>query len=139
MRALHPYNGFDHAARKATVPIQNQAIRKGLLRRPDTCSICKFSVPEDLMGRGYIFLHLEDYRRPLDILPCCKSCHAALHARFENPERWFRRRASFERVDAWFMALTMDPASQAKPFDEIYPKGLPPLLSAESARSSVAA
>jgi hypothetical protein len=120
-----PYNGFDHAARKVSVLIQNEAFRTGVLKRPDTCSICRFSDPEDLDGRGYIFAHLEDYRRPLEILPCCKRCHTILHARFVRPTRFLQLVACHGFSGCWFGGLTMDPTSQARPFDEIYRLGLP--------------
>lgn len=122
---LPPYNGFSHDERVATNPIQRDALARGLIQRPDTCSICGFSDPVDPKGRGYIFLHLEDYRRPLEFLPVCKTCHAALHARFRAPDRW---RTVLDRHAApgrWFMLLTMGPASQTMPFDRIYPAGLP--------------
>ena len=121
---LPQYNGFDHSQRVATNPIQNAALRDGRLIRPDTCSVCGFSDPANIKGKGYIFSHLEDYRRPLDILPVCKSCHAALHARFRDPERWLRI-AGQHQQGRWFTLLSMDPASQTRPFDETYPRGLP--------------
>lgn len=122
--ALPSYNGFSQEERRATIPIQNAAIRDGRLQRPTTCSICGFSDPSQPKSRGYIFLHLEDYRQPLDILPCCKGCHAALHARFTDPARWLRRLERHGQAGRWFMNLTMDPLSQTRPFDQIYPAGL---------------
>jgi hypothetical protein len=118
------YNGFDPKARSASVPIQNAAFRDGRLKRPDTCSICGFGDPTDPKGRGYVYAHLEDYRKPLDILPCCKSCHAALHARFQDPARWQRVLARHGAPGRWFMHLTMDPGSESRPFDETYPAGV---------------
>jgi hypothetical protein len=83
-----PYNGFSWEERCAVTPIQNAAFRDGRLSRPTRCSICGYSYPEDPRGKGYIFAHLEDYSQPLCILPTCKRCHAALHARFEQPRHW---------------------------------------------------
>ena len=120
-----PYNGFDAAARRASTPLQNAALRDGRLQRPRTCSICGFSDPSQPKGRGYIYLHLEDYRKPLDILPCCKRCHAALHARFKDPTRWLRILERHGQPGRWFMFLTMDPSSQTIPFDQTYPDSLP--------------
>lgn len=120
-----PYNGFDAAARRAATPIQNAALREGLLQRPTTCSICGFSDPTQPKGRGYIYLHLEDYRRPLDILSCCKRCHAALHARFRDPTRWLKILERHGKPGSWFMSLTIDPGSQTVPFDQTYPHGIP--------------
>lgn len=55
------YNGWNWNQRRAVTPIQNAAVRSGELIRPTVCSICGFSDPENLDGRGYIFMHLEDY------------------------------------------------------------------------------
>jgi len=122
---LPTYNGFGHAERVATNPIQNAALRDGRLIRPDTCSICGFSLPSELSGRGYIYLHLEDYRRPLAPLPVCKRCHPILHARFRDPEPWLRIVRRYWQPGRWFTLLTMAPESQTRPFDETYPDGLP--------------
>ncbi|MBI2254713.1 MAG: hypothetical protein HYU58_08855 [Proteobacteria bacterium] len=118
-------DGFSAAEQRATIPIQNAAIRDGTVLRPTACSICGFSDPSQPKGRGYIFLHLEDYRLPLDILPCCKGCHAAPHAQFEDPARWQRRMERYNQPGCWFMLVTMAPASQTSPLDQTYPKGLP--------------
>jgi hypothetical protein len=124
---LPPYNSFSPEERRATTPLQNAAMREGRLVRPQRCSICRFGDPVHIEGRGYIFSHLEDYRDPLAVLPACKTCHAALHARFRDPERWLRIAERHTRPGAWFLALTLDPASQEAPFDRTYPVGLPPL------------
>lgn len=123
---LEWYNGFSPEERFATNPIQREAMRSGKLMQPIACSICGFSNPEDLRGSGYIFLHLEDYRQPLAIHPACKKCHAALHARFRDPQRWLGIAEAAFRTGAWFTLLTMDPASQRRSFDITYPNGLPP-------------
>ena len=70
-------------------------------------------------------LHLEDYREPMSIYPCCKPCHAALHARFDDPERWRRVVYTHGGSAPWILALSLDPNSQWRPFDEIYECGLP--------------
>lgn len=121
---LPSYNGFSEDERKATNPVQNQAFRDGRLQRPTTCSICGFTDPNDPKGRGYIYAHLEDYRKPLDILPCCKRCHAALHARFREPERWLALLEQYGQPGKWFTRLSMEQESQTRPFDETYPDGL---------------
>lgn len=123
--ALPPYNGFSHEERGATNPIQRDALRCGLILRPECCSICGFSDPSSPTGRGYLFLHLEDYRRPLEFYGVCKRDHAALHARFHDPERWLRIAHQHWASGRWFTQLSMDPASQTHPFDETYPRGLP--------------
>lgn len=122
---LPTYNGYDHRFRVATNPIQRDALRRGLLIRPDRCSICGFSDPSDPAGRGYLFLHLEDYRRPLEPYGVCKRCHAALHARFREPARWRRILAAHGEPGRWFTLLSDDPESQMRPFDQTYPLGLP--------------
>lgn len=120
-----PYNGWSWEERCAITPIQNEALRTGKIKRPTTCSICGFSDPANPKGRGYIFLHTERYDRPLEIYPVCKRCHAALHARFRDPER-FRVLVADNFVEgAWFTLLSFDPASQFRPFEETYPMGLP--------------
>jgi len=78
-----------------------------------------------IRSRDYRFLHCEDYRKPLDVYGCCKRCHADLHARFRDPERWQRVLRKYGRPGLWFTLLSLDPASQWRPFDETYSKGLP--------------
>lgn len=119
---LPPYNGFSHEERVATNPVQREAARRGEFQFPYTCSICGFSDPLNIRTTGYIFAHLEDYRRPLECLLCCKRCHAALHARFREPERWLKIVEKNLRDGAWFAKLTMDPDSQTTPYDKIYSK-----------------
>lgn len=117
---LPTYNGFSHEERVATNAIQREGVRNGQFKFPDTCSICGFSDLDRIKTSGYIFAHLEDYRLPLECLPCCKRCHAALHARFRDPDRWLSIAKQHWREGAWFGKLTMDPASQFRPFDETY-------------------
>lgn len=119
------YNGTSWADRCAVTPIQNAAIRSGKLQRPTVCSICGDDRAQFPQGRDYRYLHTERYDRPLEIYPCCKRCHAALHARFRDPERWQAVLRRFGRPEAWFVHLSLDPASQWRPFAETYPKGLP--------------
>ena len=109
----------------ASIPIQNAAAKTGRFRFPTICSICGHTDPTRPRTAGYIYAHLEDYRRPLSCHPACRHCHAALHARFREPERWQRVLAKHHCAGAWFTLLTPDPASQTMPFDMIYPNGLP--------------
>lgn len=120
------YNGTDWPSRCAVTPVQNALMRSGRLIRPTMCSICLDDRHERPQGRDYRFLHLEDYSNPLAIYPCCKFCHAALHARFRDPERWTRLVRKHGRVGEWFTLLSLDAASQWRPFQETYPVGLPP-------------
>lgn len=124
--SLPHYNGFDDAARRAVTPIQNAAISGGRMTRPTTCCICGFSDPAQPRGRGFVYCHLEDYNAPFDIYPVCKRHHADLHARFREPERWAKVVRQYGRAGEWFMLLSLDPASQWRPFPETYGSGLPP-------------
>lgn len=99
--------------------------RSGQLIRPTECSICGFSDPARINGSGYIFAHTEMYDSPAVLFPACKRCHAALHARFRDPDRWLRLLASIEVLSEWPRLLTLDPSSQWRPFAESYPTGLP--------------
>ncbi len=119
-----PYNGWTWKQRCAVTPIQNKAVREGKLIRPTVCSICGHSKSDAPKGAGYIFMHTERYDRPLDLYPACKRCHAALHARFDDPARWFVVVKQNWRQGAWFTLLSMDPASQYQSFDITYPNGL---------------
>ena len=123
---LPHYNGFTPDERFASIPIQNDALRRGVIKQPVGCSICGFSKPNDFKGQGYIFMHLESYSSPLDIYPACKRCHAVLHARFVTPERWLEIVRAHFQEGAWFTKLTMNPASQWQLYHLTYPKGLPP-------------
>lgn len=119
------YNGWTWAERCAVTPIQNAMFRSGQLVRPTVCTICGFSDPARINGSGYIFAHLERYDRPSELFPACKKCHAALHARFREPERWQRllRQSAIPR--SWAFALSVDVESRWCPFTETYPDGLP--------------
>ena len=118
------YNNWSWSERCAINPIQRAAFRSGALIRPTVCSICGFSDPARLEGRGYIYAHTERYDRPLEIYPACKECHAALHARFRDPARWLKIVRTYARPGQWFTMLSMDPACQFQPFETTYPQGL---------------
>ena len=120
-----PYNGWSWADRCAVTPIQNAMFRSGELARPTECSICGFSDPARINGSGYIFAHTERYDLPGELHPACKRCHAALHARFREPERWQALLRRSAMPGSWAFALSLDPASQWQPFEATYPKGLP--------------
>ena len=122
---LPPYNGFGHEERIATNVVQREAAARGQFRFPTRCSICGFTDAANPRTSGYIFAHLEDYREPLACYPCCRRCHAALHARFSDPARWQKVAAANWRSGEWFTLLSLDPASQTASFDRTYPDGLP--------------
>lgn len=50
------------------------AIRRGFLVRPETCSRCGVADPK-------INAHHEDYSKPLDVQWLCYRCHAAVEGR----------------------------------------------------------
>lgn len=130
-----PYNGWTWKERCAVTPIQNLAIKEERLIRPTVCSICLDDRSDFPKGRDYRYLHCERYDRPLEIYPCCKRCHAALHARFDDPARWSVVVKQNWRQGAWFTLLSLDPDSQCRPFGKTYQNGLP-LLSHYDASST---
>ena len=114
------YNGWSPSERQATIPIQRDAFRRGLIARPASCSICGFDRPAT---PGAITIHVENYASPLEGYGCCRRCHGAVHARFVRPERWLRL---LDRTDhaGWGRKLTLCPRSQYQPFAVSYPIGL---------------
>ena len=52
----------------------------GLFERAPTCSVCE--VAEAAAD------HQEIYSRPFASMAVCRSCHFAIHRRFDAPERW---------------------------------------------------
>lgn len=111
--------------RRKVIPLRRDLVRRGLAADPDTCSICGFHDPGEPGRRSTIAAHHEDYRETLLIYPCCRKCHYSLHTRFRHPERWLRRVAEHHRTGAWFTMLSMDVTAMLRPFDEVYPHGLP--------------
>ena len=62
----------DKAAARAEL---RSAIKKGLLSRPNVCSI---QLPLNSCHRGRIEAHHPDYSRPLGVIWCCHRCHRVL-------------------------------------------------------------
>lgn len=118
------YNGFDYQSRMSTCRPQRQE-RYELGNNPTVCCITGFTRPDDPKRNGYMFAHLEDYRKPLDWYPVSKRAHALLHRRFLEPEKWMRFIAKHYVHGAWFTFLTMDVRDMYRSFDDIYPDGLP--------------
>jgi ribosomal protein L40E len=114
------YNGFSPEARRATLPIQKQAIAEGTLAKPEVCSVCGFRNGDAPWPENSVWLHDEDYRRPLDAHPICRRCHGVLHRRFVTPEPWLDLVARHGGRGAWFEALSLDPVSQHRPYDDTY-------------------
>jgi hypothetical protein len=118
------YNGFIPEERALlSRPQREERYQRG--NNPLVCCVTAFSRPEDPRGAGYMFTHLEDYRRPLDWYPVSKRVHYLLHRRFIDPLPWQRLVERNYKRGAWFTLLTMDVRDMYKPFDEVYPAGLP--------------
>ena len=115
------YNGWSPDDRWATLPIQREAIANGTLPRPRNCSICGATWSRD----NPVWLHDENYADPLAAYHLCRRCHRTLHQRFEQPAAWLELTARHGNGSRWFDRLSMDPASQRRPFNETYPDGLP--------------
>jgi len=122
------YNGWSPQERLATLPVQKAAIASGELARPTRCSICGCAHNrQDWRADDAVWLHDEDYARPLAAYAACRRCHRTLHRRFDDPEPWQTLIAQYgSNGAAWFEQLSMDPASQHRPFAQTYPDGLPP-------------
>lgn len=57
------------------------SIISGNIVRPEECQIC-FNVNIDIQG------HHEDYSKPLDVIWCCRECHAKIHScRLDNKRK----------------------------------------------------
>lgn len=118
------YNGFS-SSQRASLSHSQRVERYQCGNNPHVCCVTGFSRPDDPKGAGYIFTHLEDYRKPLEWYPMSKRAHYLLHRRFIDPKPWERLVAKHYRKGAWFTLLTMNVADMYRPFDEIYPVGLP--------------
>ncbi len=55
------------------------ALKKGRLKRPIQCSICKKSCKPEA--------HHSDYSRPLKVLWVCRTCHMMLHRRISETQK----------------------------------------------------
>ncbi len=115
------YNGWSLEERRATIPIQHEAMKTGEMPRPERCSICSCTA-----STRPLEWHDENYSEPLKAFPVCRRCHRTLHLRWEQPARWLRLLEKVSAPDCWARRLTLDPASQWRPFDETYPDGVGP-------------
>lgn len=68
-----------NAEKRAAHIALGNAVRGGKVIKPAVCEVCK--LPSDLHG------HHEDYTKPLDVIWCCTSCHALIHAYWRVRER----------------------------------------------------
>lgn len=106
------YNGFSSNERAKVGKLQLAAIRSGEFPAPTVCELC-------LQTTGQMQLHNEDYSKPFDDAhPICRSCHSALHVRFNNPDRWTKRLREIQLLrheDAstfskhWWVTLKKEP------------------------------
>lgn len=112
------YNGWSWDERTAVTPLQKQATREGLIRKPSVCQITG-------EGASYVYQHNENYGDHLVFYAVGRFVHSALHARFTEPLSWNRLVRKHYVHGAWFTFLTMDPADMQRPYEEIYPEGLP--------------
>lgn len=119
------YNGWSPEQRLATLPVQRYAIGAGKLKRPTHCSICGFDPRGHPGTSNRVWLHDEDYGNPLAAYAVCRRCHRILHERFDDPLPWLALVQRHGSGGQWFELLTMDPASQRRPFAQTYPTGLP--------------
>ena len=81
------YNGFSAQYRDKQGGQVYKAFKKGELKRPDTCTMCKLTE-----AQATIHAHNEDYHEPLTFVGLCYFCHMAVHKRFESTPRWYRWR-----------------------------------------------
>ena len=119
------YNGWSWTERTQTTPIQKLAVAERRIVKPTACGITGYGAGGDTSGRGYVFMHNEDYGSPLEFYAVGRFVHHALHSRFTDPLRWFRLVRKHYVHGAWFTMLTMDPSDMQRPFSETYPRGLP--------------
>lgn len=90
------YNGATGAERIYVWQKNAIAWRRGWMPRNEVCSVCE--------GRPAEQSHGELYFRPFALKPVCRSCHARIHRRFSNPERW-RGFVSTLSPDNWCRVL----------------------------------
>lgn len=93
-----------------------RALKKGTIKKPDPpCPVC-------LSNIGPLVSHHYDYRKPLDVFWCCKSCHYKHH---NAP--WAFRMPTIEEIEE--LAKTVEWGNEAWKKLFIYPW---PVLSIEA-------
>lgn len=93
------YNGVSGRDRILGWQKAQVAKRSGLLGWPQMCSICG--------NRNNLQMHNENYYRPLNGRPICKSCHYVLHRRFKAPTAWLNLSARYAFAGAWHTNISM--------------------------------
>ena len=91
------YNGATGKERIAGWQKVLIAERLGLLPPRGCCSLCAVTVAEQR--------HTELYFRPIMSMPVCRSCHFAIHRRFNDPRRWQAFLAQRNCASSWSNAL----------------------------------
>jgi len=71
----------------------------GLIPWPKFCSIC--------CSTRNVGAHNENYFRPCNARPICRSCHRLLHRRFYDPDPWLKRVNEHAYPGAWFAKIAM--------------------------------
>lgn len=87
--AGHPY-WRNHGRRFEAHDIYRQALRRGEIVAPATCSRCG--------AEGRIHGHHEDYAKPLEVVWLCGSCHGARHAELGTMLSAFQRARTLRLV-----------------------------------------
>lgn len=77
-RHNHFYRGGETQDDRAQ-NLAEKAIRRGILKRPDTCQQCGQQPAPFADGRSGIQAHHDDYNRPLEVRWLCQLCHHAWH------------------------------------------------------------
>lgn len=91
------YNGADGQLRITGWQVMWGAVKSGMVPGPKVCSVC--------LREGRHQYHNENYYRPANARPICRSCHQLVHQRFEKKDIW---RAHVERhayEGAWFVNI----------------------------------
>jgi hypothetical protein len=112
----------EFAARLKASDILCRAVKKGRVRRPETCSQCQTV--------GKTEGHHEDYDKPLSVIWLCRKCHKQRHrrahmtpaARLSHKKR-VARAAARERADRKVEACAF--ASLPRSYTSLVPKRSP--------------
>ena len=98
-----PYNGATGKERVYVWQKNQIAWQIGLIPDRSQCSVCSKRQAEHWHG--------ELYFRPFALMAICRSCHARLHRRFGNPQRWSTFLEGID-PDNWTHALLTEQLSR---------------------------
>jgi hypothetical protein len=79
----NPYNGFTGAERRRRSGVVRLLRAKGVIAKPDQCSLCG--------SRKNVGYHGEDYFDPWSFVSICSGCHGSIHHRFKSTDKWQQR------------------------------------------------